>query len=244
MMWMVIRSSSSIDVAALPVSPKKPSSPFSTTVISPLSIESDLISLGACGSSCVLAMSSRIRRLASSAALAALPMMMSTVATSLRSVLAVKPSQKMLTPPSTTGIDAESVVLTCHGASPLLGAVLSPRATASSAETTRSTKTLLPSVEDGEPTKSTPSGMLNETKLSGMTLGLTHMAAAGAHAWLRDALNAACASKLPASHAEHFCVSVAPSTNTPRPARTESSGTRPLFAFTSYWEPSVKVSCT
>eukprot|EP00961_Rhodomonas_salina_P124365 1676320-Rhodomonas_salina.1 len=59
---------------------------------------------------------------------------------SLRSVLAVMPSQKMLTPPATIGIEAVSVVFICRGSSPLFGV---PDAVGSSAFTTKSTKMLL-----------------------------------------------------------------------------------------------------
>eukprot|EP00961_Rhodomonas_salina_P297041 3936886-Rhodomonas_salina.1 len=68
-------------------------------------------------------MSWRMRRRVSSVAFAALPTMTSAFATSLRSVLAVTPSQKMLMPPTTMGIEAESVVFICIGFWPALGFV-------------------------------------------------------------------------------------------------------------------------
>eukprot|EP00961_Rhodomonas_salina_P183471 2476398-Rhodomonas_salina.2 len=69
----------------------------------------------------VLAMFVRIRNRVNSAGLAAVPTTISTLATSLRSVLAVRPSQKMLMPPATMGMEAVSVVFICMGSSPSLG---------------------------------------------------------------------------------------------------------------------------
>eukprot|EP00961_Rhodomonas_salina_P144448 1945194-Rhodomonas_salina.2 len=110
---------------------------------------------------------------------------MSAFATSLRSVLAVMPSQKTFTPPATTGIDAESVVFICHGSPPAFGAAVPlALATVSMAETTRLTKTLLSSTSDAAGNQSIPSAILKETKPSGTEEGLLHMAAAGAHSWV------------------------------------------------------------
>eukprot|EP00961_Rhodomonas_salina_P203948 2751807-Rhodomonas_salina.3 len=94
----------------------------------------------------------------------------------------------MLTPPRTTGIDAESVVFICCGSSPSLGDVGSAIASASLALTTRCTKTLLLRVSCWSSastvgSQSMPSGMLNDTKWSGTDAGLTHIWALGAHIW-------------------------------------------------------------
>eukprot|EP00961_Rhodomonas_salina_P132962 1789842-Rhodomonas_salina.1 len=178
MMWTVTTSSSSSETPRLPAFPrKKEALPLSTSVISPLSIESELISVMVSGASCVLAMSFLIRSRVSSVAFAADPTTISTFATSLRSVLAVMPSQKMFTPPSTTGMLAVNVVFICHGASPslgLVGAVCDPEpvlASLSTADTTRSTKTLLDSDLDGASKKSMPRGMLNTANWSGIEAG-------------------------------------------------------------------------
>eukprot|EP00961_Rhodomonas_salina_P002293 31586-Rhodomonas_salina.1 len=113
---------------------------------------------------------------------------MSALATSLRSVLAVMPSQKMLRQPLTTGMEAVRVVFICHGASPSLGLVgasvlpaCAPFASRSMAETTKSTKMLFERVEDASGKKSTPSGMLKDAKWSGTEAGLRHIDATGAH---------------------------------------------------------------
>eukprot|EP00961_Rhodomonas_salina_P278645 3764510-Rhodomonas_salina.1 len=188
----------------------------------------------------------------SSARSEAEPTTMSAVARSLRSLLAVNPSQNKLMPPATTGIEAERVVFICHGASPALGSVASLCAFSSTADTTRSTNTLLSSATEGAPKKSTPSGMLNETKWSGMEAGLTHMAAAGPQAWVSVSLKLAMAPQDANSLAGELVYSThlwcklpaasASVKNVPLPARTESSGINPELVLTPYLDPRVKVT--
>eukprot|EP00961_Rhodomonas_salina_P041386 557359-Rhodomonas_salina.1 len=73
--------------------------------------ESITLSARSSWASCVDAMSWRIRSRVSSVEFAALPTMTSALATSLRSVLAVTPSQNTFTPPLTMGIDAVRVIV-------------------------------------------------------------------------------------------------------------------------------------
>eukprot|EP00961_Rhodomonas_salina_P305062 3941835-Rhodomonas_salina.2 len=133
----------------------------------------------------VLAMSSMMRNRESSAVLLAVPTTMSTLATSLRSVFAVTPSQKMLMPPATMGIEAVSVVFICVGSSPSFGVgpALPPTLlSVSSAFTTNETKTLFDKSELAMPSStSNPRGILNETKESGVDSGLKHMLDLGPH---------------------------------------------------------------
>mmetsp|Transcript_38344 Transcript_38344/g.90467 ORF Transcript_38344/g.90467 Transcript_38344/m.90467 type:complete len:214 (-) Transcript_38344:106-747(-) len=188
MMWMVMTSSSWIPYPLVPPSPKYDSSPLITSVMNPASIESVSNTEAAVRSRFELAMSLKMRRRESSAVLAAVPKIRSAFTTSWRSVLATISSQKMFTPPRTTGIEAESVVFICCGSWPPLGEVGRPIASWSLALTTRCTKTLLLSVSMPSAatvgSQSMPSGMLKDTKWSGTDAGLTHIWALGAHIWL------------------------------------------------------------
>mmetsp|Transcript_29904 Transcript_29904/g.71900 ORF Transcript_29904/g.71900 Transcript_29904/m.71900 type:complete len:231 (+) Transcript_29904:1562-2254(+) len=229
-----------------------------TNVISPASIESVSKTEAALGVRSLLAMSSKMRRRESSSSLAADPRMRSTCTTSTRSVLAVMPSQKMLTPPRTTGMEALRVVFICHGASPAFGSVGSAAALAwvSTAEMTMWTKTLLESVSacpSGVVSyQSTPSGMLKDAKLSGIEAGLTHMDAPGAQSWRSVVLKPSTAgNEYPGAlvHCRHLCTMPASplaactsSKKVPLPARTESNGIKPLFSLTAYLDPSVNVT--
>mmetsp|Transcript_16660 Transcript_16660/g.40137 ORF Transcript_16660/g.40137 Transcript_16660/m.40137 type:complete len:220 (-) Transcript_16660:1360-2019(-) len=185
MTWMVIRSSSSMDTATLPSSSKWDEFPLSTSVIKAASMLSVSISALSTALICVLATSSMIRSRVSSASLLAVPTMMSALATSLRSVFAVTPSQKMLMPPATMGIEAVSVVFICVGSSPSFGVgpALPPTLlSVSSAFTTNETKTLFDKSELAMPSStSNPRGILNETKESGVDSGLKHMLDLGPH---------------------------------------------------------------
>eukprot|EP00961_Rhodomonas_salina_P279888 3781014-Rhodomonas_salina.2 len=183
---------------------------------------------------------------------------------SLRSVLAVTPSQKMLIPPSTIGIDAVSVVLICHGASPLLGLVgpgeppASARATVSTALTTKDTKMLFERSDAAMPSKtSKPRGILKETNWSGTDPGLTHMLACGPQSCVTMSLNVSFSPSNPASpkssasaassYSEQRCsmpsAASTSSRNVPMPARTESSGISPTGRFGAYCSPIVNVTC-
>mmetsp|Transcript_29908 Transcript_29908/g.71936 ORF Transcript_29908/g.71936 Transcript_29908/m.71936 type:complete len:236 (+) Transcript_29908:670-1377(+) len=230
------------------------------------------MTLAVFGDRSVLATSSRMRSRVSSSLLDADPTTMSTLATSARSVLAVKPSQKMLTPPATIGIEAVRVVFIWNGSPPALGAVglpmLAVGATVSTALTTSETKMLALRLLDAWPSKtSDPSGILKDTNWSGIELGLAHMLAWGPHSW------SAASSKSPlvtrpterptswsrsslsssaSAYSWHTCsMLVEASRKVPRPTRTESSGMSPdsyLSAFglllTVYLLPRVNVTCT
>mmetsp|Transcript_28006 Transcript_28006/g.66207 ORF Transcript_28006/g.66207 Transcript_28006/m.66207 type:complete len:227 (+) Transcript_28006:137-817(+) len=211
----------------------------------------------------VLATFSMMRRRVSSVALAAVPTMISALATSLRSVLAVNPSQNILMPPATMGMEAVSVVFICRGSSPPLGV---PVAVGSSTLTTNSTKMLLLKSGDAWSSKiSAPSGMLKDTNASGIELGLAHMLVWGAQSWSTASSKSPLATR-PAvrptswllseissasSYSWQTCSLVVVSKNVPRPARTESSGISPLsylsaigLLLTVYLLPSVNVTCT
>mmetsp|Transcript_15708 Transcript_15708/g.37500 ORF Transcript_15708/g.37500 Transcript_15708/m.37500 type:complete len:205 (-) Transcript_15708:366-980(-) len=175
------RSSSSNSASS-----KNSGSPSSTSVIRPFSALCASVSTTVAGSSSVCPMSSMMttssrssRRIPAVRPLV-LPTSRSALATSRRSVLATKASQKMLTPPATIGTLAVSVVLACHGASPALGFEAASRASSSMALITMCTKMLESSWFDSVSSKiSEPSGMLNDTKLSGIELGLLHIRETG-----------------------------------------------------------------
>mmetsp|Transcript_7723 Transcript_7723/g.12064 ORF Transcript_7723/g.12064 Transcript_7723/m.12064 type:complete len:201 (+) Transcript_7723:1486-2088(+) len=182
MMWIVIRSSSSRPKRLVFLSSKKEELPLRMSVRKPASILSESIVVSPSNLlRLVLAMSLRMRRRESSDWDAAVPTTMSALATSTRSVLARTPSQKMLMPPVTIGMEAESVVFICMGSSPLFGA---PVAVVSSALTTNSTKMLLLRSFDAMPSNtSNPRGMLKETNWSGTEVGLAHIADCGLQVW-------------------------------------------------------------
>mmetsp|Transcript_27779 Transcript_27779/g.65964 ORF Transcript_27779/g.65964 Transcript_27779/m.65964 type:complete len:253 (+) Transcript_27779:608-1366(+) len=181
MMWIVIRSSSSRPKRLVFLSSKKEELPLRMSVRKPASILSESIVVSPSNLlRLVLAMSLRMRRRESSDWDAAVPTTMSALATSTRSVLARTPSQKMLMPPSTTGMEPKSVVLTCSGSHPWLGL---SQPLESSALITMCTNTFCERSLDGSGYQSTPSGILYDTKLSGVEIGLTHMLAPGAQSW-------------------------------------------------------------
>mmetsp|Transcript_34864 Transcript_34864/g.25207 ORF Transcript_34864/g.25207 Transcript_34864/m.25207 type:complete len:262 (-) Transcript_34864:169-954(-) len=255
MMWIVIRSSSSRPKRLVFLSSKKEELPLRMSVRKPASILSESIVVSPSNLlRLVLAMSLRMRRRESSDWDAAVPTTMSALATSTRSVLARTPSQKMLMPPWTTGIEAVSVVFICCGSAPLLGW---PVATSSMADTTRSTNTFSLSEELASGNQSIPRGMLKTTNWSGIDWGLTHMAAEGAHCCETAlggfgirASKTDLRSKESSSYWLHAWKSPlvvwslswnASSMKVPWPTRTESSGMSPV-SMGLYWSPSVNVT--
>mmetsp|Transcript_26766 Transcript_26766/g.19175 ORF Transcript_26766/g.19175 Transcript_26766/m.19175 type:complete len:231 (-) Transcript_26766:222-914(-) len=211
------------------------------------------------------AMSLMILRRVNSFPFLADPTIMSALATSLRSVLATMPSQKMLIPPSTIGIEAVSVVLTCHGFSPAPGSAPA-LASSSMALITMSTKMLLLRVLEALLSSTMdPSGILNDTNWSGISEGEAHIVDCGAHGCSSASLKrpfSGCVPSydspmrvvlLPAAYVWHVCsISSAASTsarNVPSPTRTESRGISPLLKmsllgllFTLNLSPSVNVT--
>mmetsp|Transcript_60960 Transcript_60960/g.125621 ORF Transcript_60960/g.125621 Transcript_60960/m.125621 type:complete len:209 (-) Transcript_60960:5510-6136(-) len=189
----------------------------------------------------LLAMFVSIRSLDISEASPALPTMMSTSATSLRSVFAVTRSQKTLTPPLTTGMEAERVVFICKEPSSV------EIRSFTMAVTTRCTKTLLLRVESAGGSQPKPNGMLNDTNWSGFDDGSMHIAAFGAQGWLRRVLKRVTSSKLSCVYSKQacrivFCV-VKDDWKSPLLTRTESSGMRePSIGW--YCGPIVNVTWT
>mmetsp|Transcript_8949 Transcript_8949/g.17878 ORF Transcript_8949/g.17878 Transcript_8949/m.17878 type:complete len:215 (+) Transcript_8949:37-681(+) len=214
--------------------------------MSPASMLSVSMRCDGVGPRLLLAMSTRMVSRSSSASVLAEPRMMSALATSARSVLATTPSQKMLTPPSTTGIDAESVVFICPASPPWLG---TPLAVVSRTETTMSTNTLAErSCEEGG-SHSMPRGTLKDTNWSEMAAGLLHMEAAGAQLCARRVTNSALSGNVEAvklaSHCAHACCcTLLSEKKAPCPTRTESSGTIPVLVLGWYLALSVNVICT
>mmetsp|Transcript_28553 Transcript_28553/g.68034 ORF Transcript_28553/g.68034 Transcript_28553/m.68034 type:complete len:215 (-) Transcript_28553:3655-4299(-) len=213
-------------------------------------------------------MSLRMRRRESSESSPAEPRIRSALTTSWRSVLAMIWSQKLLTPPATTGMDAVSVVFICSGGDPSLGpgsAVEVSTWVLSIAETTKCTNTLLERSEDGEGSQSMPRGMLKTTNWSGTSAGETHMRALGEQSWLaapsssevsqeKRELKSAWFPPSNESSSSSYCeqawkkpsgpstLSVAVRKKVPCATRTESRGMRPV-SIGRYWSPIVNVTC-